>query len=49
MADMSADEAMTRRALDLLGTMRNDAYEALLARRSARSHAFSFWLAWARR
>ena len=28
---MAADEAMTRRALDLLGTMRNDAYEAALA------------------
>jgi hypothetical protein len=31
MADMAADEAMTRRALDLLGTMHNDAYEAALA------------------
>jgi hypothetical protein len=31
MADMAADEAMTRRALDLLGTKRNDAYEAALA------------------
>jgi len=31
MADMEADEAMTRRALDLLGSMRNDAYEAALA------------------
>jgi hypothetical protein len=30
-ADMAADEAMTRRALDLLGTMHNDAYEAALA------------------
>jgi hypothetical protein len=30
-ADMEADEAMTRRALDLLGTRRNDAYEAALA------------------
>jgi hypothetical protein len=27
---MEADEAMTRRALDLLGTARNDAYEAAL-------------------
>jgi hypothetical protein len=31
MADMAADEAMTRRALDLLVTKRNDAYEAALA------------------
>ena len=31
MADMAADEAMTRRALDLLGSRRNDAYEAALA------------------
>jgi hypothetical protein len=31
MADMAADEAMTRRALDLLGSKRNDAYEAALA------------------
>jgi hypothetical protein len=31
MADMEADEAMTRRALDLLGSRRNDAYEASLA------------------
>jgi hypothetical protein len=30
-ADMEADETMTRRALDLLGTRRNDAYEAALA------------------
>jgi hypothetical protein len=30
-AEMAADEAMTRRALDLLGTKRNDAYEAALA------------------
>src|SRR5262245_35569014 len=28
MTDMAADEAMTRRALDLLGSKRNDAYEA---------------------
>ena len=27
---MTADEAMTRRALDLLGSKRNDAYEAAL-------------------
>ena len=31
MADMAADEAMTRRALGLLGSQRNDAYEAALA------------------
>jgi hypothetical protein len=31
MADMAADEAMTRRALELLGSKRNDAYEAALA------------------
>jgi hypothetical protein len=30
-ADMTADEAMTRRALDLLGSNRNDTYEAALA------------------
>jgi hypothetical protein len=30
-AEMAADEAMTRRALDLLGSRRNDAYEAALA------------------
>jgi hypothetical protein len=29
-AEMTADEAMTRRALHLLGSMRNDAYEAAL-------------------
>ena len=28
---MEEDEAMTRRALDLLGSRRNDAYEAALA------------------
>ena len=31
MADMAADEAMTRRALKLLGLKHNDAYEAALA------------------
>jgi hypothetical protein len=31
MADMEAVEAITRRALDLLGSRRNDAYEAALA------------------
>ena len=30
-ADMEADEAMTRRALELLRSKRNDAYEAALA------------------
>jgi hypothetical protein len=30
-AEMETDEAMTRRALDLLGSKRNDAYEAALA------------------
>jgi hypothetical protein len=30
-AEMGEDEAMTRRALDLLGSPRNDAYEAALA------------------
>jgi len=30
-AEMEADEAMTRHALDLLGSNRNDAYEAALA------------------
>jgi hypothetical protein len=30
-ADMETDEAMTRRALELLGSKRNDAYEAALA------------------
>jgi hypothetical protein len=31
MADMAADEAMTRQALDLLGSQRKDAYELALA------------------
>jgi hypothetical protein len=30
LADMAADEAMTRRALDLRGSRRNDAYEAAM-------------------
>jgi hypothetical protein len=30
-ADVAADEAMTRRALELLGSKRNDAYEAAVA------------------
>jgi len=31
MADLAGDEAMTRRALELLGSQRNDAYEVALA------------------
>jgi hypothetical protein len=31
LADIAADEAMTRRALDLLGSRRNDSYEVALA------------------
>ena len=31
MRELEEDEAMTRRALDLLGSMRNDRYEAALA------------------
>jgi hypothetical protein len=31
LADIAEDEAITRRALDLVGTTRNDAYEAALA------------------
>ncbi len=31
LTDMAADEAMTRRAIVLLGSRRNDAYEAALA------------------
>jgi hypothetical protein len=31
MTDMAADEAMTRKALELLGSRRNDAYEVALA------------------
>ena len=31
MADMAADKAMTRRSLELLGTRRNDTYEAAIA------------------
>ena len=41
MADMAADEAMTRRALELLGSKRNDAYEAGLA--ALREDIQSFW------
>jgi hypothetical protein len=40
-ADMNADEAMTRRALDLLGSKRNDAYEAALA--TLRDDTQSWW------
>src|SRR5262249_27054466 len=31
LADIAEDEAMTRRALDMVGSTRNDAYEAALA------------------
>ena len=31
MADLEADEAMTRRAMEILNSQRNDAYEAALA------------------
>ncbi len=31
LADLDADEAMTRKAIGILGTLRNDAYEAALA------------------
>jgi hypothetical protein len=41
MADMVADEAMTRRALELLGSKRNDAYEAALA--ALREDTQSWW------
>ena len=41
MADMAADEAMTRRALELLGSKRNDAYEAGLA--ALRKDIQSLW------
>ena len=41
MADMAADEAMTRRALELLGSKRNDAYEAGLA--ALREDIQSLW------
>jgi len=40
-AEMEADEAMTRRALDLLGSTRNDAYEAALA--SLREDTRQWW------
>ena len=41
MADMAADEAMTRRALELLGSKRSDAYEAGLA--ALREDIQSLW------
>ena len=41
MADMAADEAITRRALELLGSKRNDAYEAGLA--ALREDIQSLW------
>ena len=45
MTDMAADEAMTRRALDLLGSRRNDAYEAaLVALREDTGPGFRFAL-----
>jgi hypothetical protein len=40
-ADLEADEAMTRRALDLLGSSRNDAYEAALG--SLREDTQGWW------
>jgi hypothetical protein len=40
-AEMAADEARTRRALSLLGTKRNDAYEAALA--ALREHTQAWW------
>jgi hypothetical protein len=39
--DMTADEAMTRRALELLGSKRNDAYETALA--ALRENAQAWW------
>src|SRR4029077_18687788 len=42
-ADMTADEVMTRRALDLLGSKRNDAYEAALA--ALREDTQAWWAA----
>jgi hypothetical protein len=41
LAEMAADEAMTRRALELLGSKRNDAYEAALA--SLREDTQAWW------
>ena len=34
---MAGDEAMTRNAIDLLGSRRNDAYEAAVAARSTQT------------
>jgi hypothetical protein len=41
MAEMAADQAMTRRALELLGSKRNDAYDAALA--SLREDTQAWW------
>jgi hypothetical protein len=41
LADLVEDEAMTRRALDLLGTKRSDAYEATLA--ALREDTWAWW------
>jgi hypothetical protein len=41
MADMAADETMTRRALELLASKRNDAYEAALA--AVREDTQAWW------
>jgi ParB-like chromosome segregation protein Spo0J len=41
LADVAADEAMTRRALELLGSKRNDAYEAALE--SLREDTQGWW------
>jgi hypothetical protein len=41
MADMAADETMTRRALELLASRRNDAYEAALA--AVREDTQAWW------
>ena len=41
LTDMAADEAMTRRALELLGSRRNDAYEAALA--AVREDTQAWW------
>lgn len=40
-AEMETDEAMSRRALDLLGSTRNDAYEAALA--ASRQDTQAWW------
>src|SRR6476619_1174092 len=45
MTDMAADEAMTRRALELLGSRRNDAYEAALAAMDDKQTSWAYTLA----